>query len=109
MRLQEPAFLVLTALADEPRHGYAVLAEIEKITGTSKAMRVGTLYTALDRLAREGIVEIASEEVVAGRNRRTYRLTDAGREVLHAEAEKMARLSRQARTRLGGIAARGLA
>ncbi len=98
--MQEPTFLVLTALLGEPLHGYALLQEAERIAGGRSAMRVGTLYAVLDRLAAEGLVEVASEEVVNGRLRRTYRLTGAGAQSLDAETARLESLAGAARSRM---------
>jgi DNA-binding PadR family transcriptional regulator len=100
--MQEPTFLILTALTPEPLHGYALLSEVESVSGGRVRLRVGTLYAALDRLADEGLVTVKSEEVVQGRLRRTYRVTGAGEEALLAEVERMAHLADKARARLRG-------
>ena len=100
--MQEPTFLVLTALVPRPLHGYALLDEVEEVSGGRVRLRVGTLYAVLDRLTDEGLVEVESEEVVNGRLRRTYRVTATGEEALAAEVDRMAALARKARTRLRG-------
>ena len=100
--MQEPTFLILTALMPEPLHGYALLAEVENVSDSRVRLRVGTLYAALDRLADEGLVAVHSEEVVRGRLRRTYRVTGAGEAALAAEVDRMADLARKARARLRG-------
>ena len=107
--LQEPTFLILTALLDEPLHGYALLAEVERVSDGRVRLRVGTLYAALDRLTDEGLVEVASEEVVSGRLRRTYRITSGGAGALAVEVDRMAALARKARARLRGRATAGAA
>ncbi|SEK30388.1 Transcriptional regulator PadR-like family protein [Blastococcus sp. DSM 46786] len=101
--LTEPAFLVLAALADRPRHGYGVIGEVEELSGGRVRLRVGTLYGVLDRLVAEGAIEPEREEVHAGRVRRYYRLTGAGRQVLEAE---VARLEANARAVRGRLAVR---
>ncbi|MFD7418115.1 PadR family transcriptional regulator [Kitasatospora purpeofusca] len=88
-QLQEPARLVLTALADEPRHGYAILQEVLAITEGRTRMLTGTLYTALDRLLQQGLIRIAHEEVVAGRLRRSFELTEQGRDTLTEETQRL--------------------
>ncbi|MFD0260957.1 PadR family transcriptional regulator [Kitasatospora indigofera] len=88
-QLQEPTRLVLTALADAPRHGYAIVQEILTITGGRTKMLTGTLYTALDRLLQQGLVRIDHEEVVAGRLRRSFALTEQGRQTLAGETERL--------------------
>lgn len=93
--------LVLTALADEPRHGYAISREVEAISGGRVKMRTGTLYGALERLLQQGLIEVHKEEVVDSRLRRTYTLTAPGRAALAAEAERIAATAREATRRLG--------
>lgn len=94
--LQEPTFLILTALLEQPQHGYALLADVERLSGGRVSLRVGTLYAALDRLAGEGLVAVESEEVVRGRLRRTYCLTGAGAATVASEATRMAELAQAA-------------
>jgi DNA-binding PadR family transcriptional regulator len=89
--LREPTFLILTALAREPLHGYAVIAEVTALSDGRMTLRPGTLYGALDRLGDDGLVTVDREEVVEGRLRRYYRLTDEGAAVLSAETERMRR------------------
>jgi DNA-binding PadR family transcriptional regulator len=98
--MQEPTYLILTVLVTEPLHGYAILSEVEDLSAGRVRMRVGTLYAALERLAREGLVEVDREEIVSGRLRRYYRITGQGAEVLSQEAQRLARLAGQARRRL---------
>jgi DNA-binding PadR family transcriptional regulator len=87
--MQEPTFLLLTALADAPQHGYGIIGDVERISGGRVRLRAGTLYTALDRLQAEGLIETDRETVVGGRLRRYYRLTDAGANRLEVEVERM--------------------
>ncbi|SCD84022.1 transcriptional regulator, PadR family [Streptomyces sp. PpalLS-921] len=99
--LQEPTLLLITALADAPRHGYALIQEVAAISGGRVRLRAGTLYGALDRLLGQGIVRVEREEVVDSRLRRTYALTDAGYEVLAAEADRLRTTAREAERRIG--------
>jgi DNA-binding PadR family transcriptional regulator len=99
--MQEPSFLILTAIADEPRHGYGIMKEIEAISDSEVRLRAGTLYSALDRFVTEGLVEVDREEVADGRHRRFYRLTDPGRHELNAQAERLAANAGVALRRLG--------
>ncbi|MEV8098666.1 PadR family transcriptional regulator [Kitasatospora sp. NPDC085879] len=103
--MQESTLLLLTALADAPRHGYALIREVDAISGGRVRMRTGTLYGALDRLLQQDLIEVAAEEVVDGRARRSYALTAAGREVLTAEVERLRAVAAEAQRRLGGSAA----
>jgi DNA-binding PadR family transcriptional regulator len=89
--LREPTFLILTALAGEPLHGYGLIAEVDRLSGGRVSLRPGTLYGALDRLVDAGLVRVDHEEIVEGRRRRHYRLTEPGGEVLAAETERMRR------------------
>ena len=98
--MQEPTFLVLTALVEGSQHGYGLLSRVEQLTGGRVRLRVGTLYAVLERLAAEGRLEVEAEQVVDGRLRRTYRLTDSGAEALRVEADRLAGLAHEARTRL---------
>ncbi|MFJ9460177.1 PadR family transcriptional regulator [Kitasatospora sp. NPDC101447] len=101
--MQEPTLLLLTALADAPRHGYALIQEIAVISEGRVKMRTGTLYGALDRLLGQGLIEVAAEEVVDGRARRTYALTDAGRGALAAEAARLRAVATEAERRLAAL------
>lgn len=87
-RLQEPSFLILTALAAGPQHGYGVVKDVAELSGGAVVLRVGTLYGALDRLTAEGLVEVEREEIVDSRLRRYFRLTPAGLQHLAAEARR---------------------
>ncbi|ARE78384.1 PadR family transcriptional regulator [Streptomyces sp. NPDC059558] len=99
--MQEPTLLLLTALADEPRHGYAIAREVELISGGRVTMRTGTLYGALERLLGQGLIEVHEEQIVDSRLRRTYSLTAEGRQSLAAEAQRIAATAREAARRLG--------
>jgi DNA-binding PadR family transcriptional regulator len=98
--LREPTFLVLTALAAGPQHGYGILLDVEQISAGRVRLRAGTLYTALDRLVTDDWVAVDREEVVDGRLRRYYRLTDQGAARLATEVERLRVTTRAAETRL---------
>jgi DNA-binding PadR family transcriptional regulator len=98
--LQEPTFLILTALAAGPLHGYGVIQEVTSLSEGRVVLRPGTLYGALDRLAEQGLVAQSGEEVVDGRLRRYYLLTDAGATLLREEAARLAANAAHARRRL---------
>jgi DNA-binding PadR family transcriptional regulator len=105
--VREPTFLMLTALADQPRHGYGVIREVERLSDGKVRLRAGTLYAALDRLGDEGLVEVANEEIVDGRFRRYYRLTESGSAMLSSESRRRLTVSKEALRRLrlaGGLA-----
>ncbi|MEU7738902.1 helix-turn-helix transcriptional regulator [Nonomuraea sp. NPDC049158] len=103
--MQEPTFLILTALAAGPQHGYGIITDVVRISGERVRLRAGTLYAALDRLQMEGLVAADQEEVVDGRARRYYRLTPDGELRLAAEAEQ---LRHNADTATARLRARGV-
>jgi DNA-binding PadR family transcriptional regulator len=88
--LQEPTFLILAALAEKPMHGYGVIQEVMSLSGGRVTLRPGTLYGALDRLVEQGLAAADRQEVVDGRLRRYYRLTEDGARMLQAEADRLA-------------------
>ena len=87
--MQEATFLILTALAGGSQHGYGIITDVEQISKRRVKLRAGTLYTALERLRQEGLIEVDREEVVDSRLRRYYRLTAAGGEELAEEAARL--------------------
>jgi len=106
--MREPTYFVLAALLSGPLHGYAIIKRAEEMSNGRVRLATGTLYTALDRLTAEGCVRLVSEELVAGRVRRSYGLTDEGSAAVRAEAQRMAEAARlvtdgaaRARGRLG--------
>ncbi len=98
--MQEATFLILTALADGSQHGYGIINEVAEISGGRVRLRAGTLYTALDRLRADGLIDIDREEIVDNRLRRYYRLTPAGGSRLAAEAARLRANATAALTRL---------
>jgi PadR family transcriptional regulator, regulatory protein PadR len=101
--MREPTYFVLAALLAGPLHGYAIIKRADEMSGGRVRLATGTLYTALDRLTAEGYVRLVSEELVAGRVRRSYGLTDDGSAALRAEAQRMAEAAQLV---TGGAAAR---
>jgi DNA-binding PadR family transcriptional regulator len=96
------AFQVLLALADESRHGYAIIKEVEERSGGQVTLRTGTLYTLLQRLVDESLVEetpapASTDGKTEDSRRRYYRLTDLGTAVLRAEALRLEALIGHAR------------
>ncbi|GAB3426582.1 hypothetical protein GCM10027569_66220 [Flindersiella endophytica] len=98
--MQEPTFLILTALAAGPQHGYGVITDVQRISDGLVRLRAGTLYAALERLGDEGLIERDREEIHEGRVRRYYRLTGHGATRLETAAERLARHAKVARGRL---------
>ena len=92
-RFADPSLLILTSLADGPKHGYAIMTDVAAFSGIS--MEPGTLYGALSRLERRGWVRpLATEE-----RRRPYEITAAGQEVLAEQVNTMQQIVRVARLR----------
>jgi DNA-binding PadR family transcriptional regulator len=87
--MQEATFLILTALAGGSQHGYGIITDVEQISNRQVRLQAGTLYTALDRLRADGLIEVDREEVVDNRLRRYYRLTSTGAERLADEAARL--------------------
>lgn len=75
-RFAEPALVILVSLSEGPKHGYAIMTDIE--AGTGRPLGPGTLYAALARLEERGLIEA----LPAVERRRPYRLTAAGETVL---------------------------
>jgi DNA-binding PadR family transcriptional regulator len=97
--LSEPVLLVLLSLAEQPRHGYSILKDVESMTGGRVQLSTGTLYGALQRLLDHGWIE-RIEEDNAPRDRRTYRLTSRGRRNLQTEIDRMRHLTKLAGLRI---------
>ncbi|HUZ55366.1 MAG TPA: helix-turn-helix transcriptional regulator [Streptosporangiaceae bacterium] len=103
--IQEPTFLILTALAAGAQHGYGIMTDVAGISDGRVKLRAGTLYAALDRLTGEGAVDVDREEIVDGRLRRYYRLTPSGARLLAAEADRLRANASIATRRLRNLAA----
>jgi DNA-binding PadR family transcriptional regulator len=98
-RLTEPVLLILLGLADNPRHGYALMKEIESLSNGRVRLSTGTLYGALRRLLQDGWIA-RFEQADTSRDKQAYRLTPAGRSQLHHELERMKQLTEAASARL---------
>jgi DNA-binding PadR family transcriptional regulator len=99
--VQEPTFLILTALAARPLHGYGIVQSVTDLSDGEVKLRPGTLYGALDRLDQQGLIVIDREEAVDGRLRRYYRLSDSGAAALTEQVERLRRRATAAHTQLG--------
>jgi DNA-binding PadR family transcriptional regulator len=97
--LTEPVLLILLSLAEEPRHGYAILKDVEEMSNGRVKLSTGTLYGALCRLLEEGWIERFKEDDVS-RGRQAYCLSRAGRRNLQAEVSRMKHLTRLASLRV---------
>lgn len=91
---------ILLAVADEDRHGYAIMQDVASRTGGRLKLSPGTLYGAIKRMLDSGLVTEVDERPDPDdddERRRYYRLTRFGRAVAQAEADRLATLLRQAR------------
>jgi DNA-binding PadR family transcriptional regulator len=86
-RPNDPPFLILTSLASGPKHGYALLKDVEEFAGVT--LSPGTLYGAITRLEELGLIEPLAEVD----RRRPYRLTTVGANVLQEVTSEMRRLA----------------
>jgi DNA-binding PadR family transcriptional regulator len=98
-----PAVLhILLALADEERHGYGIMREVEWRTGGQTRLGPGTLYGSIKRMLADGLIEESDERpdpALDDQRRRYYRITDFGRLVAGAEAKRLSALVETARAR----------
>ena len=98
--MREPTFLILVALADDERHGYGIIREVEELSRGRIRLGPGTLYGALDRLSDQGMVKTTRTEVLNGRLRRYYAISDAGLAAVREEAAHRSELLTAAKARL---------
>jgi DNA-binding PadR family transcriptional regulator len=91
---------ILLALADEDRHGYSIMKETESLTDGDVRLGPGALYSALGKLADQGLIEEKDDRPAPDLDdarRRYYRITAAGREALGAELTRLQRVVEHAR------------
>jgi DNA-binding PadR family transcriptional regulator len=98
-RLTEPVLLILMSLADQPRHGYALMKDIESLSQGRVRLSTGTLYGALHRLLENRSIE-RFEQQDTSREKQAYRLTLAGRRQLEMELDRLRQLTRAGMSRL---------
>src|SRR4029450_10198216 len=87
--LPPATFHILVALADEDRHGYAVIKDVAARTGGTLKLSPGTLYRSVDRMVQQGLIRETSSRPARDMDderRRYYRITTFGREVARAES-----------------------
>lgn len=98
-RYSEPALLILVSLSSGPKHGYAITQDVDAIAGVR--LGPGTLYGALARLERLGLIEALPAE----ERRRPYKLSSSGSAVLRAELDSLRRVAETGLARLAGAPA----
>lgn len=94
-RFAEPSLLILVSLSDGPKHGYAIMQDVE--SGTGRPMGAGTLYAALVRLEEQGLVE----PLAPVHRRRPYRLTAVGASNLAQQLRGLSQFAQQGLRQLG--------
>ncbi len=100
--LPSAAFQILLALADEDRHGYGIMRQVEEQSEGRVRLGPGTLYSSVQSLLEEKLIEEVgsrSDDAPHSERRRYYRLTASGRKLARSEADRLAGLLRIARAR----------
>lgn len=92
--LREPTFLILLSLSPGPKHGYAILKEVENLSDGRVKLSTGTLYGAIERLLDQGWIHRVDDPLPNGTNRerKAYDLTEMGRKMLNAEIARLRKL-----------------
>ena len=93
--LTPTVFFVLLSLAEGPSHGYAIMKRSAELSQGSVRMGPGALYTTIQRLTEESLIE--EVESYEDPRRRQYRLTTAGRTLLVEEVDRMESVVKTAR------------
>lgn len=97
--LPSAAFQILLSLADGNLHGYAIMRQVEEQTNGRMRLGPGTLYSSIQALLEEGLIEEVDPNSGVSERRRFYRLSSSGRKLARTEAERLADLLRVARAR----------
>jgi DNA-binding PadR family transcriptional regulator len=100
--LNHADFHILLALADDERHGYAIMLHVEELTDGAVRLGPGTLYTSIKRLLGSGLITESGNRPDAeldDQRRRYYRLSKLGGKVLSAETTRMEKMLRHARSK----------
>ncbi len=98
--LKPAVFQILVSLAEQERHGYAIIKEVERRTDGEVVILAGALYRFLGRMLEDDLIEEAEQRPAPDADdsrRRYYHITDFGRAVAIAEADRLERLLRDAR------------
>jgi len=98
--LTEPVLLILLSRADEPRHGYSLIKDIEELSNGRVRLSTGTAYGALRRLLDDRWIEHFEQEDTS-RDKQSYRLTREGRGQLQTELKRLEQLTYAAKSRIG--------
>jgi DNA-binding PadR family transcriptional regulator len=95
--------LILLSLSPGPKHGYAILKEVESLSEGRVLLSTGTLYGAIKRLLEGGLIQRIDDPLPnpTDRERKAYVLTEHGRRVMNAEAARMRKLVALTPTQVG--------
>ncbi|MEP6915196.1 MAG: PadR family transcriptional regulator [Acidobacteriota bacterium] len=100
--LPPATFHILVAVADEDRHGYAIIQDVAARTGGELKLSAGTLYRSIQRMQEQGLLVETRERPAPefdDERRRYYRITPFGTAVARAEARRLSQLVKMARAR----------
>lgn len=97
--LPAAAFQILLALAEEDLHGYAIMRQVAEQTSGRMRLGPGTLYSSIQVLLEEKLIEEVEAREHDNPRRRSYHLTSSGRKLARSEAERLADLLRVARAK----------
>ena len=109
--LTEATYFIMLSLSHEPRHGYAIMKDVQSLSENRVILSTGTLYGALKRLLKQGWIERVEEEFdssnaeESGRVRKAYTLTSLGRRILEIEITRLQVLVDAANLRTTGAEA----
>ena len=98
--LQPAVFHILMALADDDRHGYAIIRDVAERTGGAVKLSAGTLYRSIQRMLEDGLlieIDERPDPEEDDERRRYYRITPLGRAAARAEAQRLSDLVKLAR------------
>lgn len=100
--LREPTFLILLSLAPGPKHGYAILKEVESLSEGRVKLSTGTLYGAIERLLEQDWIRRVEDPLPndTNRQRKAYELTELGHKILNTEIERLQKLVKVAQAQI---------
>ena len=101
--LTEATFFILLSIAQKPKHGYAILKDVETLSGGRIKFSTGTLYGAISRLLEQQWIEQIENDQPpdTGRPRKDYAITTSGRSALNAEVGRLESVLASAKRRFG--------
>ena len=92
--LREPTFFILLSLSPAPKHGYAILKDVERLSDGRVKLSTGTLYGVIERLLDQGWIRRVDDPLPnsTNRKRKAYEITELGRRMLNAEIARLQKL-----------------